>query len=153
MKSNIKINSGQTLFEMVFVFAIMALIVVAIVGMATIGIRNGSYSRNKTLADKYANEAYEWLREERDKSWNSFINYAPVVDVESRYCMPTVPALGELLNSEECEDTEFIPGTSLYRDISLLKTDDNTVVLDISVHWTDSKGVHESKLTTTLSNW
>ena len=150
MMKNNNLCSGQSMFEILFAFAIMAIIVVAIVGMATISIRNSSYSRNKTLAEKNAQEASEWLREQRDTSWIIFLSHAG--DTQKTYCMVT-PDNSVWNNPEVCEDGENIAGTALYREIGLTKVDNKNISVEVSVYWSDSKGLHESNLSTTLGNW
>jgi len=138
-----KTKSGQSMFEILFAFAIMALVVVAIVGMATVSIRNSSYSRNKTLAEKYAQEANEWLREQRDTSWPDFADNVNALP----YCMNNLgfSTLGV------CSDN-VIAGTPLSREVTLTAQGVN-VEAKIVVYWTDSKGIHETNLITTYSNW
>lgn len=146
----VKNESGQTLFELVFAFGIMALVVVAVVGMAIISIRNSSYSRNKTLAEKYANEAYEWIRNERDESWNDFKS-----KVGGVYCAPSLPTSINDLSGVACDelnDNQKIQNTVLFRNVGL-SWDENDVKVVITVFWNDSKGKHETNLTTVLGNW
>lgn len=139
-----QIEKGQSLFEILFAFVIMSLIVVAIVGLATISIRNSSYSRNRTLAEKYATEAVDWLRQERDGGWTQFADRA----LSGKYCL-----VGLNWNiSRSCEENESIAGTVLYRTVELLGLD-NKIEAEVVVSWNDAKGLHEIKLSTLFSNW
>jgi hypothetical protein len=152
MKKNIL--GGQSLFEIIFAFAIMALMVVAVVGMATVSVRNSSYSRNKTYAEKYSQEAYEWLRNERDTSWQAFIAHS-TTGTPMVYCAPTLtPGVwsSPLGVCDEDDDDEKI-ANFFFREITLTKIDENNMDVIIRVYWTDSKGQHESNMTTKFSNW
>ena len=60
------LQKGQSLFEAVVALAISALIIVAVVALVASSIRNASFSRNVTLASRYAQQATEWLRGQRD---------------------------------------------------------------------------------------
>lgn len=140
-----KIEEGQSLYEVVFALAVMVLIVVAIVGVAAISVRNSSYSSNRTLAERYAQEANEWLRQERDADWKAFLVRGPEGQVKT-YCMT---GLSLVEKSGECN----IPGTVFYREATLTRVNKDNLSSSILVYWTDAKGSHEVKLNTTLTNW
>jgi Tfp pilus assembly protein PilW len=51
---------GQSMFELVVAIAISALVIVTIVSLTTISIRNSNFSKNKSLASTYAQQATEY---------------------------------------------------------------------------------------------
>ena len=68
----ITFSSGQSLFEVVVALAISTLVIIAVVSLAALSIRNTDFSKNKTLASKYAQDATEWLRGQRDADFDAF---------------------------------------------------------------------------------
>ncbi len=91
---------GQSLFEVFLSLAIVAIIIVALVILASNAIRNSTYSKNKTLATRYSQEAMEWLRGERDASWDNFSDKALAF---SYYCLQTLTWA-----SGQCGTTQYI---------------------------------------------
>lgn len=144
---------GQSLFEVILAIAVLTLVLVGIVSLATISVRNSTFSRNKTLGSKYAQEASEWLREERDKDRDAFINRAGAVDVPTYYCLNADPLAW---NSGECPSGEFILNTPFVRNLILTKTMKSlkTVIeAKVIVLWQDAQGDHEARSFTYFSDW
>lgn len=151
-----KVQKGQSLFEVVLAIAVITLVLGGLASLATVSIRNSTFSRNKTLSSKYAQEASEWLRSERDKDRDLFIGRAgAVVDVPTYYCLNANPLAW---NSGECPSGEFIPNTPFIRNLTLTKTVEplrsKTVIkADVVVSWQDAQGDHEARSFTYFSDW
>jgi len=64
------------MFEVVLALFIITMIIVAVVILSTASISNSLFSRNKTLANKYSQEAIEWLRSQRESNSATFITSA-----------------------------------------------------------------------------
>ena len=146
--------SGQSLFEIVVAIAMVALITVAIVGLATVSVRNSSFSEEKTSANFYTQEAIEWLRRYRDEQgWFYFSEKVGI------WCFPTVSESDWEGNasSELCVSTEpgdHIGSTVFLRNVTLSEGDlSDTIDVDVDVYWEDSKGAHNAKISTTFSKW
>lgn len=68
---------GQTLIEVLLALAMAVVIVVAIVSVVIIALDNAQFSKNHNLANAYAQEGMEVLREIRDRSWTEFSGLFP----------------------------------------------------------------------------
>lgn len=148
MKSN-NFSSGQSLFEVILALALATLIVVALVALASNSIRNVTFSKNKTLSTRYAQEATEWLRGQRDEDWDTF-------RANVSFC-PTPPHIQCLntLSWEDCGvcgDTEF-KDKIFKREISFPEVSDNSISIEVKVYWTDAQGLHEVRSSTILTDW
>jgi len=143
----LQIEKGQSMLEILMALAVMALIVMAIVGLATISIRNSSYSKNKSLAEKFATETVDWLRQERDSGWTVF---AAKAVGNGTYCLPQLAWLPAPVG--ECSAGQYVVGTVLQRQI-ILQTNDGNIEAEVLVFWTDSQGEHRVKLNSFFSNW
>lgn len=144
-----RFNRGQSLFEVILAIAVLALVLVGIVSLATSSVRNSTFSRNKTLGSKYAQEASEWLRSERDKGRDAFIARESVSG--GKYCLQTL----SWTNTGVCVD-ELIADTPFTRNLTLIKRVElgKTVIeADVVVLWQDSQGEHEARSYTYLSDW
>lgn len=148
---NENIETGQSLYEVMFAIAVAAIILTGIVSLSTASIRNSAFSRNNALATHYAQEAVEWLRQERDIDWD--VIYALSSSGSgSRYCLSE---LSSGLAGGSCSSTEVIPNTIFRREVVLIiqGAGSNEFQAEISVEWTDANGVHEVKTITKYTNW
>lgn len=143
-----KKNGGQSLFEVVLSIAVITLITVGIIIMATNSIRNSSYSKNKTLASRLGQEAIEWVRKQRDLDISDFVN----TRVPGVYCFDTL----SWTNTGSCNTDEFVSGTNLLRQVTLTNENlgpaQDVTLVEVVVSWTDSQGYHEIQSSTNLND-
>lgn len=131
--------------EVVFSIAIMGLIVLAVVGTSILSIKNNSYAKNRTQANRYAQEAQEWVRNQKETtSWTIFSGQA-----DYTYCMDTTPSWSD---PSLCGTTETIANTQLFRNVTLTNNL-NVITAEVVITWTDSQGVHEVINSTDYTNW
>lgn len=139
---NKKNQQGQALFEVVMAVGVILILIIALISVATLSLFNAQFSRNQSLATKYAQEALEKIRAYRDNnSWEDFVANCETV---------------ELGIEEELSEKNF----SLERDCYLNEEnpdldcmiDTDECQVKIEVFWTDSKGTHKSELKTKLNN-
>ncbi len=150
-----KYQKGQSLFELVVAIGISALIIVVLVSLTSNALQNASFARNESLAGTYAQEATEWLRGQRDTDTSTFeTNASSSFDVAR--CFNTLNWSGV----GPCGADENITGTPFVRQITF--TSKNAVVYgvtktivgaEVTVSWTDSKGLHEVTNATDLADW
>ncbi len=151
----INAQRGQSLFEVVVALAVSALIIMALVSLVSNSIRNANFSKNKTLAGVYVQEANEWLRGQRDSDVVTFgANIEDSIGIARCF--------NDLLwtNNAPCDEGDVISGTPFSRQITfgtssvdvsgVMKT---LTQADIVVFWTDSQGYHEVKSATNFSDW
>jgi type II secretory pathway pseudopilin PulG len=136
---------GQSLLEVVVAVGISALILVAVASLAAGSVRTSSYNRNNAQATKYAQEALEWLRTQRDEDWDTFASYSSTSGVTTNLCTSPISAWGGTCPIANI----FFRSTTLTMDAS------NSDIIDavVSVTWTDSQGVHEVRSATKFTNW
>lgn len=130
-------ESGQSLVEVILAVAVAVIIIVALVGVTVMAIRNADFAKKKALATKYAQEWIEQARQLRDGNPSSFFT-------------------AEFIAATPCERIEDVG--SIFSGIRECKdlTDDGgkkTVTIKVTISWTDSRGKHDTILTTKLSNW
>lgn len=126
-----KKDDGQSLIEMVVAIAVVILVVLALVVATTVSIRNAAFSRNQSLATKYAQEWIEKARELRDSQpENSFF-----VDGSCN----ASSTVGIFTRTRTCNLT--------------VDGDKKTMTVVVTVSWTDAQGTHKSELTTRLTDW
>lgn len=139
---------GQSLFEVVVALAITALIIVALVSLASNSVRNATYSKNNSLASTYAQELTEWLRSQRDANMTVFTTNT----LSPTWCFPS-------LNWNyvgACNGGNPIAGTQFFRQATFTSTLVNAKTLiqaDVTVSWDDSQGTHSVKSSTNFADW
>jgi len=156
-----KIQSGQSLFEVVVALAISALVIVTLVSLATNSIRTSIYSKNNSLATTYANQAIEWLRGQRDSNPTTFKTKATALTTSPGGCFNTLPTAltgWPTTVPTNCPTPTTIAGTSLVRRIKFTITTTpapakTLVQADVTVSWTDSQGKHTVTSATVFSDW
>jgi Tfp pilus assembly protein PilV len=144
----IRLDNGQSLFEVVVAVGVFALIIAAIVGLATSSIRNSTFSRNNSLATQYSQQAVEWLRTERDTDWVAFYNHAST----PFYCLDSL----SWVNTGTCDtlnELDAIPDTLLFREVSLTRDTATSVTAEVTTSWTDSQGTHQVETSTVFTDW
>ncbi len=145
-------EKGQSLFEVVVALAVVTLIIVAIVNLATNSIRNSDFSRDKTLAARYSQEALEWLRGQRDTNFASFEANVLASGSDTPRCFAALN--WTLLGA--CEPSQVIVGTKFRREgyFNIDQLSGKTrIEATIVVHWSDAVGDHEVRSTTRLTDW
>jgi len=148
-------NKGQSLFELVIAIGISALIIVVLVSLVSSALQNAAFSKNETLAGKYAQESTEWLRGQRDSDINSFIANITSYPYGVARCFNTLA----WTSVGPCGVGDNIAGLFV-RQISFRQVDavvggvtKNIIQADVTVSWTDSKGIHEVTNTTDFADW
>lgn len=148
-------NKGQSLFELVIAIGISALIIVVLVSLVSSALQNAAFAKNETLAGKLAQESTEWLRGQRDSDINIFITNVSSYPYEVARCFNSLAwtAVGP------CGVGDNIAGLFV-RQISFKQVNavidgviKNIIQANVSVSWTDSKGIHEVTNATNFSDW
>ena len=138
--------AGQSLFEVVFAVGMSALIITAVVILATNAIANSTFSKNKSLAGRFTQEAVEWLRGQRDTDWEAFYTNAQI----SPRCLPS---LAWNLTGP-CGESDTINSNSNFKreaDFSLIGPEN--VEAKVKVYWEDGRGLHEVSTVTNFTDW
>jgi len=141
-----RFDLGQSLFEVVIAVGIIGLIITAVVILATSSIRNTTYSRNKSLATRYSQEAVEWLRGQRDTNWLNFHNYAITSAV---YCFDAL----NWTKARACNAGEVISDTILQRQATFSNITGTSITTTVAVFWSDSQGLHQVSTSTVFTDW
>lgn len=140
--------SGQSMFEVVIALFIITMIIVGVVSLTTYSLSNAVFSKNKTLAGKFSQEAIEWLRFQREEDIAVFL--ANVTN-SNRYCLQTLV----WTNTGICGSSELISNTIFRREVvftTSTASGKNLIEADVITYWTDSRGYHESKSVTNFTD-
>lgn len=137
-------QAGQALLELVIILMVLGIIITAVISVVTNSVRNARFSKDQAQASRYAQEALEWARSQRDISWTNFQSRT-----DRTYCMQ---ALSWAISSV-CTSSQTIAGTNFVRNVTLATIGTSTILTDVSVSWTDSVGNHQARQSTYLTKW
>lgn len=143
-----KYNEGQSLFEVILALALSTLIIVALVSLVTNSIKNATYSKNKTYATRYTQEATEWLRGQRDIDWDAFYTNVTACPPTYEQCLDTLT----WSNCNTCSDAEFIKDI-FKREVVFTNITADSITVEVKTYWTDAQGIHEVQSSTILTDW
>lgn len=147
MKKKYFFLQGSSMFEVVLALGVMTIIIVGVIILTLFSVRNASFARDKNLASKYAQEATEWLRGQRDQNVSNFLLLAQ----SPEYCLDQL----SFNNVGSCSQTEFIQNTKFIRNLIFeknLSMGKSIVNAKIIVSWEDSQGYHEARSTTDFTD-
>lgn len=68
-------KKGFSLIEVLVFTGILSLFFLASMSVATFNLKNMKIQEHKILAARYAEEGVEWVREEKESDWSTFITY------------------------------------------------------------------------------
>jgi prepilin-type N-terminal cleavage/methylation domain-containing protein len=134
-----KKESGFTLIEVLIVITILIVFFVAAMSVAVVNLKNLDSSRNKILGTRYAEELLEWLRGEKETSWEDFIK-----DKDGIWCFNSEPPNWN--RHRACAEQEKING--FFTREANLTPGSNTVSVDIKVSWYEGANKIEVPLLT-----
>ena len=145
-------SKGQSFFEVVVALAVIAVVLITLVALATVSIRNSTFSRNKTLATRFTQDALEWLRAERGESFSLFAGKAGGENNPMVWCVDTTPPDWPTTFGS-CDANQSVGDTIFTREVKLTNIDASTVQAEVTSSWSDSQGVHQVTSTTDLTKW
>jgi len=144
-KINSRLDNGQSLVEMIVSVGVVSLVLVGLISAITYALANAQFARNKASATKYAQEALEWMRHERDSGWGAFAGRS-----DQTYCLTDL----SWLHAGSCEASEVITGTAFMRQATLTtNATSDRVDIELVVIWAQGTRTPEVKLNTYLSKY
>lgn len=154
-----KSNLGQSLFEVIVALGIVALVIIALISLSSSSVSNTSFSKNQTLASRYAQEAIEWVRGQRDSGWNAFNTWVNAAPLTSERCLPTLATSPVIGACQQSVPGHYVSGTPFRRSIKF--TDDSAglganqvaYLVEVTIRWEEKGTTREVKSTTQLTNW
>jgi Tfp pilus assembly protein PilV len=138
-----KIQSGQSLIEVLTALAVVLLVIIALIRATTTSMKGSDFAKTQSSATSYGQEAIEWIRAERDKNWDNL--------ADGTYCLKSSP-IESWPSQGDCGDEDYLEGTKFKRRATLTKEGEK-VKIEVIVGWQDSSGDHQSQLSTYLTNW
>jgi type II secretory pathway pseudopilin PulG len=119
-----------SLIEVLVFTVVLGLFFVAAVTVVTFNLKNMKIQEHKILATRYAEEAVEWLKQEKEDDWSDFILHGA-----GNYCLNnsldwTAPG---------CTADDYSLGTFFKRELTIAKSGSPTDQVEgiVKVSWQD----------------
>lgn len=125
------LKNGQSLVEVLASVSIVLFIIFGVISLTNYTLKNSTFSKNQTLATKYAQEKLEEIRTLRDKSPEVF--WLKTGTEEDNIGIFTRQVIYEQILNEENEATQ--------------------TAVTVLVWWEDQSGKHYSKVGTLFGKW
>lgn len=127
-----KYSKGFSLIEVLVFTAVLGLFFVAALSVATFNIRNMKIQEHKILATRYAEEATEWLKQEKEDDWTMLVAHNA-----GFYCLNSLNWTTYSVTSPACALDNYISTTPFKRELSLTKPQPDQVSAIVTVTWKD----------------
>lgn len=152
-------QKGQSLFELILSIGVSAIMIVVLVSLVNNAIQGANFSKNQTLAARYAESATEWLRSQRDTNVATFITKATAST--PTYCLIDEPLTDTSWLNRVCGATDYLTNsgvsTVFKRQVTFpaptVLSGKNIYTANLTVSWIDSKGTHAVNNSTQLTDW
>ena len=139
------LSRGQSLFEVVIAMALISIVLITLVAMASVSIRAAVFSRNQTQAGRLTEQASEWLRAEKDANWATFNSHAATPN----WCLDSL----YWQKAFSCSANDIISGTIFTRSLKFTINADTSISADLKTVWTDAQGSHTVPTSIIFTNW
>ncbi len=125
----LKLSKGQSIIEVIVALSLVAIVVLALVRVTISSIQNSSFAKDQQIATQYAQEGIENARKLKEENevefWSKNGSEEETINKFTRTVTYT-PAPGE---------------------------EDQKMEVQVVVTWEDTKGTHQSDLSTYLTRW
>lgn len=148
-------SSAQSLFEVLLAVSVASVVLVSVVSLTTRSTAITASSRNQSLATRYAQEAFDWIKNERLAlvSWELFLDTYTEESSPKIFCLNASPITS--FSSGACmAGAGFVnSNTPFIRQISLVRENSEIVYIEIKVTWDEAVGTRRVLQATRITNW
>lgn len=161
---------GSSLIEVLVVVTILSFVLIAMLNAAMVAIIQTKFARSQTLANRYSQQAIDWIRSTRDNQskWDDFVqtvfgtDWNNVNNKDSTvYCLTNL----SLTIARACGNTDFVVNTKFIRQADFMAIkgepgDSGQIQVTVITKWRDGLCAnasqtfcHQAKIVTYLSQW
>lgn len=147
-----KQQRGQSIIEILIATLIVGLVLTAVASGLTLSIKNTSETRQRELANNFAQEGMEVFRKQRETAgWARFRD-----TLESNtYCLNSIPINFEEFTTMplgECESGTAVAGTTLTRNAVVQVQSTEHIEVEVIVSWQEAQRENQVSIIQTFRN-
>ncbi len=144
---------GFTIIEALIFITVLSLFFIATLSVSTAMLRTMKSDEQRLIADRYAQEAYQWLRTQKEIDWAAFYSKGP-----GTYCLSDTLSLGGAVggpNSCPYDLASFDRPNVFRRWVSIIPEggNDAQVRVRVVVEWEDGQTEQDVTIDTVFSLW
>ena len=162
---------GQSLIEAVAAVAVIMIVLTGLISALVYSMANTRFARSKAESNRYAEEAIEWLRVQRDSadSWIYFYDFS-APKPGCRYYCPTEPLsglnMGGLINYQQSDLNACLDAVNKINDTNYIRViglcsdgvSNDKVEATVGVYWRTGRCqsgsfCYHSTIVTEYTNW
>lgn len=140
-----KYQSGQTLAEVVVAIGVVVLLITGLIVGTSVTLKASQYSKARSQAVQYAQEAVELGRNLRDSGWTSFAAYGGVTPVS--WCLDKA-GTWQLMSGACVANID-----NFYTRQVTFTWNDPRMQMDVVVSWTDGNKTYTTPISTYFTQW
>lgn len=140
-----KYQSGQTLAEVVVAIGVVVLLVTGLIIGTSVSLKASQYSKARSQAVQYAQEAVELVRNLRDGGWTTFSAYGDVIPIS--WCLDKLGVWTQMSGACIANIDNFYTRQVTFSWI------DPRMKIDVVVTWTDGNKTYTVPITTYVTQW
>ncbi|GAB4219136.1 MAG: hypothetical protein Fur009_3750 [Candidatus Microgenomates bacterium] len=135
-------KNSFTLIEILIFTSILSIFFIASLTVVVFFLKNYKTQQYKIVATHLLEEAYEWIKYEKESDWSNFTSFDINAGLGTTYC------LTDLLinNPNNCLDTDVIGSPPIFKRELLIKNLDSPttkVEVTITVSWNEINGQNQ----------
>jgi type II secretory pathway pseudopilin PulG len=143
-----KSHSGQSLVEILVALGVALLVIVALIRATAISMKGSGFSKAQATGTRYAQEAIEWIRGQRDEGWSNLASRTPDTGFAT-YCLSDLSSWPA--SSGEC--AYYSLDGKYKREAVLTDEEGGKIGVEVTVKWLEVGGERQSRLNTYFTNW
>ena len=143
-----KILRGTSIIEILIATAMIGLVILSAMSLINRSQSQNTYARNLSEATKYATQAADWVRQQRDiLGWTTLASK----DV-GPYCLTNLPTdFNSLPTPGACDSSDYLANI-FFRQITLDTSTPNVLKVTITVSWSEQVP-RETSIEMELTPW
>ena len=136
--------SGFSLIEVLVFVTILGLFFVAAISVITFSLKNMKINEHKILAVHYAEEGIEWIRNEKENDWETFVSKA------GTHCLTDLTNWGA---SNDCGSSYAVGTPPFFRRVATLTNSGAQVDVKVIVYWIEGNQTMNVPIKTIVNLW
>lgn len=157
MKQIQRKSQSFSLIEVLVFVAVLSVFFVTSAAVVTVSLRNMKYNEHKIRAVRYAQEALEWIRGEKETDWNLFVINHSAGGSGKSYCFNSSPIYGWPGTSGDC-GASYSLDSFFKRDVAITRLDNSCTIscqvrVNVMVQWKDIGVGHTVPIQSVMSIW
>ena len=144
------IKSGFSLIEVLVFITILGLFFVAAISVTTFSLKNMKISEHKILAAHYAEEGTEWVRNEKENDWETFVLKSS--GTGTLYCLNSL----NWSTAVTCGENYALGTPALFkREVTLTNsgTPVSQVNIEVVISWIEGNQTMNVRVKTVVNLW